>query len=78
MPTSLVTVYNSSKGKFESNARVVLEWSGFTNLGQSSPVSTDSKGQAVINHSSSGKATVYVNGRSYGAFSTPGSYTVKI
>ena len=78
MPSSIITVYNSSRGKYESNARVVLEWSGFVNLGQSSPAYTNSSGKAVIDHSSTGQATIYVNGKNCGKFSSPGSYTVEI
>lgn len=73
MPTSIIKVYNSRNGRWESNARVVLEWNGIANLGQSSPVYTDGNGMAVINHASSGRATVYINGRSVGSINAPGS-----
>lgn len=78
MPTSIIKVYNRSRGKWESNAKVVLEWNGFANLGQTPPQYTDSNGQVAINHASSGMATVYVNGRQQSKFNAPGSHTVEI
>ena len=78
MPTSIIKVYNTRYGKWEKNARVVLEWSGWTNLGQTNPVYTDANGQAIVDHSSTGKATVYVNGKTMGSFNAPGSYTAEI
>ena len=78
MPTSIITVYNSSRGRVEPNARVLLEWSGFANLGQSNAVKTNNQGQAIINHSSTGRATIYINGSNCGSFSSPGSTTVEV
>lgn len=78
MRTSIIKVYNRSKGRWESNARVVLEWNGIANLGQTPSHYTDSNGQAVINHASSGMAAVYVNGKQESKFSAPGSHTVEI
>jgi hypothetical protein len=78
MATSIVKVYNGSRGKWESNARVVLEWTGIANLGQSSPVKTDSNGLAEVSHSSTGSAIVYINGSKAGTMSTPGSSTFTI
>lgn len=72
MPTSTITVYNSSSGRPEPNARGVLEWNGIANLSQSRPVHTDSNGMAIIDHASSGQATVYINGREVGRMSAPG------
>lgn len=78
MPTSIIKVYNSSRGKWESRARVVLDFMEGLNAGQTSPVYTDSNAQAVIDHSSTGKATIYVNGSDAGKFQAPGSETVEI
>lgn len=72
MSTSIIKVYNSRYGRWESNARVVLEWNGIASLGQSSPVYTNSSGIAEVNHNSSGQATVYINGKEMGRMSTPG------
>jgi hypothetical protein len=63
MATSIIKVYNTRAGRPEPNAKVVLGWNGIANLGHSSPAYTDSNGTAVVNHSSTGEATVYVNGK---------------
>jgi len=78
MKTSIVKVYNSQYGKWESNVKVRLSWSGFVNLGMSSPVYTDRNGTAIIEHSATGQATVFVNGREVGRMQTPGDWTVRI
>ena len=78
MPTSIVRVYNSNRGRYESNARVVLGWDGFVNLGHSSSVQTDGNGTAIVNHSATGTATVYINGRDCGTMRTPGETTISI
>ncbi len=73
MKTSIIKVYNGKTSNWEKNARVVLSWNGIANLGNSKPVFTDSEGTAVINHSSTGRVIVYINGRSYGSIITPGN-----
>jgi len=78
MPTSIIKVYNESRGKWESRAKVVLGWNGFINLGMSKPVYTDSSGIAEVNHSSTGEATIYINGKNVGKMKTPGSKTVTL
>lgn len=78
MPVSIIRVYNTSKGRWESGARVVLEWTGIANLGMSKPAYTSSDGTAVIDHSSTGMANIYVNGNRCDRMPTPGSHTVKI
>lgn len=78
MPASIVKVYNARYGKWEENAKVVLGWDGFINLGMSRPVYTNREGIAVVDHSATGEATVYVNGRRVGEMYTPGSTTVEI
>lgn len=70
--TSKVRVYNSSYGKWEPNAKVVLEWDGIANLGQSQAAYTNSNGIALVTHSSSGNATVYINGKNRGTMYAPG------
>lgn len=70
--TSKIRVYNSAYGKWETNAKVVLEWSGITNLGQSQAIYTNANGIAYVTHSSSGTATVYINGKNRGTMYTPG------
>ena len=78
MNTSIIKVYNSKYGKWEKNAKVVLGWDGFLNLGMSKAVYTNSDGMAEVQHASSGQATIYVNGKSYGKMKTPGSKTVTV
>lgn len=78
MPTSIVKVYNARYGQWEENAEVVLGWDGFINLGMSRPSYTNREGIAVIEHSSKGEATIYVNGKKVGEMYTPGSSTIQI
>lgn len=63
MATSIVKVYDSRAGKWLKNAKVVLGWNGFVNLGMSKPTYTNSDGIAEVNHSATGNATIYVNGK---------------
>ena len=78
MNTSIVKVYDSKYGKWLKNAKVVLGWNGFVNLGMSKPSYTNSSGLAEINHSSTGEATIYVDGKKVGKMKTPGSTTITI
>ena len=78
MATSIIKVYNNKYGKWERNAKVILGWSGMVNLGMSNAVYTNSDGMAIIDHSSTGSATVYINGKNKGKMNTPGSKTFEI
>lgn len=78
MPTSIIKIYNGTRGKWEPRAKVVLGWNGFFNLGMSKAVYTDSSGVAEVNHASKGEATIYVNGKNVGKMKTPGSKTITI
>lgn len=73
MPSSKVTAYFRD-GSPCSNARVVLGFSG----GNSCEAFTNSRGEAIVEHASSGTATVYVRGKSYGTFRAPGSTVVTV
>ncbi|MDX2471184.1 MAG: hypothetical protein QNL04_11480 [SAR324 cluster bacterium] len=73
MSTSSVNVYSAS-GTPQKGIKVVL---GFS-LGMSKPAWTDSNGNAEVEHSTTGKATIYVNGNSVGEFLTPGHFTATI
>lgn len=73
MHTSIVRVYSNKYGEFVSNARVVLEWSGFTDLGMSKDVYTHSNGEAEIKHSGTRTAEVFINGSHVGSMDTPGT-----
>lgn len=61
MATSIVKVYNSRYGQWEENAKVVLGWNGFINLGMSRPFYTNSNGVAILEHTATGEAEIYVN-----------------
>ncbi len=39
---------------------------------------TDKEGMAIVEHSSKGKATVYVSGSNKGTFRAPGTYVVTL
>lgn len=56
------------------HAKVVL---GFTS-GNSEEAFTDHYGQAIVEHSCVGRATVYVSGRNHGSFHAPGKYAVTL
>jgi hypothetical protein len=67
MPESVIVVQRSG-GDYVQGARIVL---GFSN-GVTDSVYTDSDGEAVISHSTTGNATVYVDGRDRGSMNAPG------
>lgn len=76
MPTSKITVYRG--GQPASNIKVTLEYNGFAQNGFTTPVYTNSSGVAIISHSSTGKANIYVNGSQKGAMSTPGNGSIHL
>jgi len=78
MPTTRIRVYSSRYGKYLSGARVVLGWMGGFNAGQSQPQRTDSNGEVVIHHSSTGEATVYVDGQDIATVRTPCDTEVRV
>ena len=63
-----VVVVQRNGGGYVKGAKVVL---GFSN-GVTSAVYTDSNGEAAIQHSNTGQATVYVDGSDKGSMNTPG------
>lgn len=67
MPDSVVVIQRNGGG-YVQGARVAL---GFSN-GVTDSVYTDSDGEAVIEHSTTGNATVYVNGQDKGSMNAPG------
>lgn len=73
MPASTIIVQHRD-GSPARHVRVVL---GFPS-GNTEPDFTDSYGQAVVEHSSVGRATVYVSGHECGSFHAPGRYAVTI
>jgi|WetSurMetagenome_2_1015567.scaffolds.fasta_scaffold227334_3 hypothetical protein len=73
MPTSIVKVVHHD-GTPASGRRVVL---GFP-FGNTSSFLTDRDGEAKVEHESSGRATVFVDGRNCTSFHAPGSISVTI
>ncbi len=73
MPASTIVIQRRD-GSAAQHVRVVL---GFPS-GNTDDCYTDAYGQAVVEHSSVGRATVYVSGRSCGSFHAPGKYAVTI
>jgi len=71
MPTSKITVYKNRKPA--KNVRVTLEFTGFTNMGFTRATYTNSDGVAFVEHSSSGRANVYIDGKRMGTIRAPGS-----
>lgn len=67
-----VTYRDGSKA---SGKRVVLGFSGLTG-GMTSPVYTNREGAALIEHDSTGTATVYVDGSNKGTMRCPGKTLV--
>lgn len=61
-------------GSKPKGKKVVLGFSG----GMSKPGFTDRDGMAMIEHASTGTATVYVDGRSRGTFRAPGQFAVTL
>ena len=72
MPQSTIKVQKS--GKPLSGARVVLSFSG----GHTNEAYTDGEGTAKVEHSTSGEATIFVNGNEAKKMRTPGSTTVSV
>jgi len=78
MATSIIKVYDLSYSQWKKDARVALGWDGCTSLGTSDKVYTNNDGIAIIDHSATGEATIYVDGKIVGKMDTPGSATVEI
>ena len=77
MPQTVIKVLKN--GQNLSNAKVVLGWDGIVNLGMSQTVYTDKDGLAIIQHSATGEASIYINGsKMRDTVYTPGSKTVMI
>jgi 5-hydroxyisourate hydrolase-like protein (transthyretin family) len=74
MAKSIVYVQYKS-GNPAKSVKVTL---GMHAGGMTKPVYTDKDGRAVLDHSSTGKATVFVNGKDKGTMSTPGDIYIFI
>lgn len=74
MPVSTIFV-SYRDGSTGSGIKVALS---FDAGGMSQQAFTNSQGQAVVEHSSIGRATVFVSGKSCGSFVAPGRTAVTI
>lgn len=61
-------------GSKPKGTRVVIGFGG----AMSAPAYTDAHGTALVEHSSTGRATVYVSGKNLGSFHAPGKTAVFI
>ncbi len=68
MPTTTIILIDRETNEPIENAKVCL---GFT-WGHSQNGWTDSNGEVDLDHSSTGEATLYINGRDCGTVMTPG------
>ena len=73
MAESVIVVQKNGGGYVES-ARVTLSFT----FGVTDTVYTDRNGEAVVEHLSTGQATVHVNGEKRGTMNTPGRKLVFI
>ena len=71
MATSRITIYRNQVPA--RGVRVSLEYSGLFQSGFTSNYYTNEEGVAFIDHTSTGKADVYINGMKQGSMRTPGS-----
>lgn len=73
MPAITIIVQHRD-GSPARHVRVVL---GFP-AGNRDTCFTDNYGQVVVEHSSVGRATVFVSGRNCGSFHSPGKYAITV
>lgn len=73
MPVSTILVQHRD-GSPVRHVRVCL---GFT-WGMTPDAFTDDRGEAVVDHASTGDATIYVSGRKYHTFHAPGRTAVTV
>ena len=71
-----ITVYRS--GKLAANVQVSLEYSGLSQMGFAGPSYTNRDGVAIVEHASTGPATLWVNSSARGSINTPGSDVVHL
>ncbi|HMQ46345.1 MAG TPA: hypothetical protein PKA00_01895 [Saprospiraceae bacterium] len=72
MPTTIIKVYHNTYRKWAKGVRVRLSFDA-SQGGFSRDAYTDENGTAIIEHSSSGMATVYIDGKEKGRMRTPGT-----
>lgn len=72
MPTSIIKDYHNTYRKWAKGVRVRLSFDSSLG-GFSKDYYTDDNGTAIVEHSSTGMATVYLNGKDSGRMRTPGT-----
>ena len=75
MPQSQIIVIKRSTGRGASHLRVVLEIEGIFKGGMTQPVYTNENGDAYVQHTSTGQANVFVDGKKVGKMKVPGQAT---
>jgi len=75
MQQSLIKVIKNSTGRGASHLRVVLEIEGIFQGGMTQPVNTNDNGEAYVQHSSTGSANVFVDGKNVGKMKVPSQAT---
>ncbi len=73
LASTIIVQYSSGTPAKRVRVSMSLECGGSTG-----DFFTDNYGMAIVEHSSSGRATVYVQGHRYGTFHAPGKYAVTI
>ncbi|MCC6180390.1 MAG: hypothetical protein IT237_01010 [Bacteroidia bacterium] len=73
MATTIVKVYSNSYRQWVRRVRVRLSIDGVFAGGMTQEVYTDDSGTAIIKHSSTGMATVFLNGKDEGRMRVPDS-----
>jgi len=71
MEATKIKVYRNSKPV--RNVKVSLEFNGVMQSGFSKSAYTNANGVALVSHSSTGKANVWIDGKKRGTMNTPGS-----
>lgn len=71
MATSKITIYRNQVPA--RGVRISLEYIGWFQSGFTSNYYTNEEGVACIEHHSTGRADVYINGKKEGTMRTPGS-----
>ncbi len=77
MPASTVIVQHRD-GSPARHIRVVIGFDGIFSGGMSRETYTNNYGEACVAHTSTGKATVYVDGKKYHTFHAPGRTAVTL
>ena len=76
MPTTKITILRN--GRPVQYVQVSLEYRGLTQMGLTKKYSTDRDGIAYIEHSSTGRAYIWVDGKERGSMMTPGVEVVEV